>query len=194
MKNIKEKLLEEIIKASHVVNTNYYNEGMSSNTGISITERNLRSVIDNIVEENTIEVPSFVLDYLDSYIPFSKYEKVLFLIQSYNGDYYHLTEMLPEGGFIEPNEGERLHEWAGEQELEMLFNLTDSLYTNEEIKYKVLIGEGEYDNGLYLVKDLSSGEVSYGTNLTYFQQEPREIFLTEKEIKDFDERLWQFVD
>ena len=60
----------------------------------------------------------------------------------------------------------------------------------EEQKYQVIIRDGEYIR-LYLCKH--GDNVIIGTNDNYIEKCPEVTYLTEQEIKDYDERYWEFA-
>lgn len=66
----------------------------------------------------------------------------------------------------------------------------DGYTVEEEQKYQVIIRDGEYMR-LYLCKH--DGNVTIGTNDNYIEKCPEVTYLTEQEIKDYDERFWAFA-
>ena len=68
--------------------------------------------------------------------------------------------------------------------------LTGKYEVEEEQKYQVIIRDGKYMR-LYLCKHYSN--VTIGTNDNYIEKCPEFTYLTEQEIKNYDERFWAFA-
>lgn len=67
----------------------------------------------------------------------------------------------------------------------------DGYEVEKEKKYQVIIRDGEYIR-LYLCKH--GDNVIIGTNDNYIEKCPEVTYLTEQEIKDYDERYWAFAE
>ena len=81
--------------------------------------------------------------------------------------------------------------WMQDYNEEVFVNMFLRGYTVEkEQKYQVIIRDGEYMR-LYLCKH--DGNVTIGTNDNYIEKCPEVTYLTEQEIKDYDERYFAFA-
>lgn len=92
-----------------------------------------------------------------------------------------------------PNKEEnRVFQWMESADNEEVFARAwlDGYEVEEEQKYQVIIRDGEYVR-LYLCKN--NGNVMIGTNDNYIEKCPEVTYLTEQEIKEYDERFWPFA-
>ena len=89
-------------------------------------------------------------------------------------------------------EEERLFQWMESADNEEVFARAwlDGYKIEKEQKYQVIIRDGEYIR-LFLCKH--GDNVMTGTNGNYIEKCPEVTYLTEKEIKDYDERYWAFA-
>lgn len=104
-------------------------------------------------------VPKFVADWIEkSTDPFTKAEKIAYLIKSKDGDSYYFCDWFVRDGILTQEQGEELFAWATRQSYETLLSLYNGYEVEKEPKYIVKIGK------LYLKEPL--GDTSNFTILT----------------------------
>lgn len=64
---------------------------------------------------------------------------------------------------------------------------------SDEPKYRVVVKVGKDEGVFFLAKD-SNDKIQLGTSESEIDMTAEELLLTEKEIKDYNESFWQFVD
>lgn len=169
MKNI-EWLKEQVKKVKlidepHELNKIYYDEVLE--------------LIDQLDTPELPEIPFFVAEWIEK----SK-ENKLELGEGFSGVFTALD--------LDTNPTKDLFWIKNNQELFARAWLDG--YTVEEKKYTVFVGKATHTVGLFLSKSPYSGDITIGSNLDYYYSRPDEIFLTEQEIKDYDERYWPFAE
>nr|WP_277895988.1 DUF1642 domain-containing protein [Enterococcus lactis] len=90
--------------------------------------------------------------------PFTKAEKIAYLIKSKDGDSYYFCDWFVQDGILTQEQGEELLAWAKRQSYETLLSLYNGYEVEKEPKYIVKIGK------LYLKEPL--GDTSNFTILT----------------------------
>lgn len=158
-----------------------YNESM--NAGITLMKK--------IDEPQKPFIPQLVAGWLEkSTDPFTKAEKIAYLIKSKDGDSYYFCDWFVRDGIVTQEQGEELLAWATRQSYETLLSLyngyeveKEPLYTvtlSLDLKYYLVIDEYECD-GISPTLTTSSNLLGY------------RYYLTEKEIKSADTNLWPFA-
>ncbi len=158
-----------------------YNESM--NAGITLMKK--------IDEPKKLVIPQLVAGWLEkSTDPFTKAEKIAYLIKSKDGDSYYFCDWFVRDGIVTQEQGEELLAWAKRQSYETLLSLyngyeveKEPLYTvtlSLDLKYYLVIDEYECD-GISPTLTTSSDVLGY------------RYYLTEKEIKSADNNLWAFA-
>lgn len=117
-------------------------------------------------------IPQFVAEWIEKQMKFG-YEDVFISMT-------RLRERAPEKVkfWFRNNSDTYARAWLDDYEVE------------KEKKYQVIIRDGEYIR-LYLCKH--GYNVIIGTNDNYIEKCPEVTYLTEQEIKDYDERYWAFA-
>ncbi|HFO1258324.1 TPA: DUF1642 domain-containing protein [Enterococcus faecium] len=120
--------------------------------------------------------------------PFTKAEKIAYLIKSKDGDSYYFCDWFVRDGIVTQEQGEELLTWATRQSYETLLSLYNGYEVEKEPLYSVIIA------GEYLVKEIScSNEVKLVSTAYLPQYLAHHYQLTEKQIKAIDERYWPFA-
>ncbi|EOS7835402.1 DUF1642 domain-containing protein [Enterococcus hirae] len=134
-------------------------------------------------------IPQLVAGWLEkSTDPFTKAEKIAYLIKSKDGDSYYFCDWFVRDGIVTQEQGEELLAWATRQSYETLLSLYNSYEVEKEPLYSVIIA------GEYLVKEIScSNEVKLVSTAYLPQYLAHHYQLTEKQIKEIDERFWPFA-
>lgn len=167
-----------------------YNESM--NAGITLMKK--------IDEPQKPVIPQLVAGWLEkSTDPFTKAEKIAYLIKSKDGDSYYFCDWFVRDGIVTQEQGEELLAWATRQSYETLLSLYNGYEIEEERLYYVRLPYEVWDEEaaelkkkfLYLAYDRTSDETRFFTT-----KEPRRGFSTklyEITIKSVDERYWAFA-
>ncbi|MFS1216222.1 DUF1642 domain-containing protein [Enterococcus lactis] len=156
-----------------------YNE--SINAGITLMKK--------IDEPKKLVIPQLVAGWLEkSTDPFTKAEKIAYLIKSKDGDSYYFCDWFVRDGIVTQEQGEELLAWTTRQSYETLLSLYNGYEVEKEPLYSVIIA------GEYLVKEIScSNEVKLVSTAYLPQYLAHHYQLTEKQIKAIDERYWPFA-
>lgn len=156
-----------------------YNESM--NAGITLMKK--------IDESQKPVIPQLVAGWLEkSTDPFTKAEKIAYLIKSKDGDSYYFCDWFVRDGIVTQEQGEELLAWATRQSYETLLSLYNGYEVEKEPLYRVTIN---LDRKYHLVVDEGDGNDEISTTLTTSHGVlGYRYFLTEKEIKSADENLW----
>lgn len=118
----------------------------------------------------------------------TKAEKIAYLIKSKDGDSYYFCDWFVRDGILTQEQGEELLAWATRQSYETLLSLYNGYEVEKEPLYSVIIA------GEYLVKEIScSNEVKLVSTAYLPQYLAHHYQLTEKQIKEIDERYWPFA-
>lgn len=124
-------------------------------------------------------IPKFIANLIESYRKKTLAELINDVVYSSDEDSQCFRRWFHEEMGFESNYSEFLsRSWLDGYEVE------------EEQKYQVIIRDGEYIR-LYLCKH--GDNVLIGTNDNYIEKCPEVTYLTEQEIKDYDERYWAFA-
>ncbi|HFH0607843.1 DUF1642 domain-containing protein [Enterococcus lactis] len=156
-----------------------YNE--SINAGITLMKK--------LDEPQKPVIPQLVAGWLEkSTDPFTKAEKIAYLIKSKDGDSYYFCDWFVRDGIVTQEQGEELLAWVTRQSYETLLSLYNGYEVEKEPLYTVTIN---LDRKYHLVVDEGDGNDEISTTLTTGHGVlGYRYFLTEKEIKSADENLW----
>ena len=156
-----------------------YNESM--NAGITLMKK--------IDEPQKPFIPQLVAGWLEkSTDPFTKAEKIAYLIKSKDGDSYYFCDWFVRDGILTQEQGEELLAWAKRQSYETLLSLYNGYEVEKEPLYEVIIGD------LYLIKKFNNrNDFYFDTSCSLCAWEKSAYQLTEAEIKAIDERYWPFA-
>lgn len=140
-------------------------------------------------EPQKLVIPQLVAGWLEkSTDPFTKAEKIAYLIKSKDGDSYYFCDWFVRDGIVTQEQGEELLAWATRQSYETLLSLYNGYEVEKEPLYTVTIN---LDRKYHLVVDEGDGNDEISTTLTTSHGLlGYRYFLTEKEIKSADENLW----
>ena len=152
---------------------------------------NLIGLAKQLDEPKKLVIPQLVAGWLEkSTDPFTKAEKIAYLINSKDGDSYYFCDWFVRDGIVTQEQGEELLAWVKRQSYETLLSLyngyeveKEPLYTvtlSLDLKYYLVIDEYECD-GISPTLTTSSDVLGY------------RYYLTEKEIKSADNNLWAFA-
>ncbi len=190
----KQELIDELKRISlekqhkaltHPESKNYY-EGMVMAYSQVVHMVNTVLKLD---EPQKPVIPQLVAGWLEkSTDPFTKAEKIAYLIKSKDGDSYYFCDWFVRDGIVTQEQGEELLAWATRQSYETLLSLYNGYEVEKEPMYSVIIA------GEYLVKEIScSNEVKLVSTAYLPQYLAHHYQLTEKQIKEIDERFWPFA-
>ncbi|MDQ8250127.1 DUF1642 domain-containing protein [Enterococcus faecium] len=134
-------------------------------------------------------IPQLVVGWLEkSTDPFTKAEKIAYLIKSKDGDSYYFCDWFVRDGIVTQEQGEELLAWATRQSYETLLSLYNGYEVEKEPLYEVIIGD------LYLIKKFNNrNDFYFDTSCSLCAWEKSAYQLTEAEIKEIDERYWPFA-
>ncbi|WVT92352.1 DUF1642 domain-containing protein [Enterococcus durans] len=147
------------------------------------------SDLKQLDEPKKLVIPQLVAGWLEKFTdPFTKAEKIAYLIKSKDGDSYYFCDWFVRDGIVTQEQGEELLAWAKRQSYETLLSLYNGYEVEKEPLYSVIIA------GDYLVKEIScSNEVKLISTAYLPQYLAHHYQLTEKQIKSIDERYWPFA-
>lgn len=150
---------------------------------------NLIGLVKQLDEPKKLVIPQLVAGWLEkSTDPFTKAEKIAYLIKSKDGDSYYFCDWFVRDGIVTQEQGEELLAWATRQSYETLLSLYNGYEVEKEPLYTVTIN---LDRKYHLVVDEGDGNDEISTTLTTSHGVlGYRYFLTEKEIKSADEKLW----
>ena len=140
-------------------------------------------------EPQKLVIPQLVAGWLEkSTDPFTKAEKIAYLIKSKDGDSYYFCDWFVRDGILTQEQGEELLAWATRQSYETLLSLYNGYEVEKEPLYEVIIGD------LYLIKKFNNrNDFCFDTSRSLCTWEKSAYQLTEAEIKAIDERYWPFA-
>ncbi|WP_142653862.1 DUF1642 domain-containing protein [Enterococcus faecium] len=153
---------------------------------------NLIGLVKQLDEPKKLVIPQLVAGWLEkSTDPFTKAEKIAYLIKSKDGDSYYFCDWFVRDGIVTQEQGEELLAWVTRQSYETLLSLYNGYEVEKEPLYEVTIN---LDRKYHLVVDEGDGNDEISTTLTTSHGLlGYRYFLTEKEIKSADENLWKFA-
>lgn len=161
-----------------------YNE--SINAGITLMKK--------LDEPQKPVIPQLVAGWLEkSTDPFTKAEKIAYLIKSKDGDSYYFCDWFVRDGIVTQEQGEELLAWATRQSYETLLSLYNGYEVEKEPLYyvKLKIPGATY----YLIQTfLMPGDthMCFSAATERYGAKWKNTF-TEAEIKEIDERFWPFA-
>uniref|UniRef100_UPI00358E3736 DUF1642 domain-containing protein n=1 Tax=Enterococcus faecium TaxID=1352 RepID=UPI00358E3736 len=134
-------------------------------------------------------IPQLVAGWLEKFTdPFTKAEKIAYLIKSKDGDSYYFCDWFVRDGILTQEQGEELLAWATRQSYETLLSLYNGYEVEKEPLYEVIIGD------LYLIKKFNNrNDFCFDISRSLCTWEKSAYQLTEAEIKEIDERYWPFA-
>lgn len=140
-------------------------------------------------EPQKLVIPQLVAGWIEkSTDPFTKAEKIAYLIKSKDGDSYYFCDWFVRDGIVTQEQGEELLAWATRQSYETLLSLYNGYEVEKEPLYEVIIGD------LYLIKKFNNrNDFYFDTSCSLCAWEKSAYQLTEAEIKAIDERYWPFA-
>ena len=146
-------------------------------------------LIQQLNESQNPVIPQLVAGWLEkSTDPFTKAEKISYLIKSKDGDSYYFCDWFVRDGIVTQEQGEELLAWATRQSYETLLSLYNGYEVEKEPLYEVIIGD------LYLIKKFNNrNDFCFDTSCSLCAWEKSAYQLTEVEIKEIDERYWPFA-
>lgn len=127
--------------------------------GYGVARKEILEDLKQLDEPQKPVVPQLVAGWLEkSTDPFTKAEKIAYLIKSKDGDSYYFCDWFVRDGIVTQEQGEELLTWATRQSYETLLSLYNGYEVEKVPKYIVKIGK------LYLKEPL--GDTSNSTILT----------------------------
>ena len=146
-------------------------------------------LIQQLNESQKPVIPQLVAGWLEkSTDPFTKAEKISYLIKSKDGDSYYFCDWFVRDGIVTQEQGEELLAWVTRQSYETLLSLYNGYEVEKEPLYEVIIGD------LYLIKKFNNrNDFCFDTSCSLCAWEKSAYQLTEVEIKEIDERYWPFA-
>ncbi|MBT9717439.1 DUF1642 domain-containing protein [Enterococcus durans] len=134
-------------------------------------------------------IPQLVAGWIEKFTdPFTKAEKIAYLIKSKDGDSYYFCDWFVRDGIVTQEQGEELFAWAERQSYETLLSLYNGYEVEKEPLYEVIIGD------LYLIKKFNNrNDFCFDTSRSLCAWEKSAYQLTEAEIKAIDEKFWPFA-
>ncbi|WP_407854716.1 DUF1642 domain-containing protein [Enterococcus faecium] len=149
----------------------------------------MECLIQQLNESQKPVIPQLVAGWLEkSTDPFTKAEKIAYLIKSKDGDSYYFCDWFVRDGIVTQEQREELLAWATRQSYETLLSLYNGYEVEKERLYEVIIGD------LYLIKKFNNrNDFCFDTSCSLCAWEKSAYQLTEVEIKEIDERYWPFA-
>ncbi|HFX3740242.1 TPA: DUF1642 domain-containing protein [Enterococcus faecium] len=150
---------------------------------------NLIGLAKQLDEPKKLVIPQLVAGWIEkSTDPFTKAEKIAYLIKSKDGDSYYFCDWFVRDGIVTQEQGEELLAWATRQSYETLLSLYNGYEVEKEPLYEVIIGD------LYLIKKFNDrNDFCFYTSCSLCTWEKSAYQLTEAEIKAIDDRFWPFA-
>ncbi|HHQ2495163.1 TPA: DUF1642 domain-containing protein [Enterococcus faecium] len=112
-----------------------YNESM--NAGITLMKK--------IDEPKKLVIPQLVAGWLEkSTDPFTKAEKIAYLIKSKDGDSYYFCDWFVRDGIVTQEQGEELLAWTTRQSYETLLSLYNGYEVEKEPVWAIKNAQGNY--------------------------------------------------
>ncbi|TNX44840.1 DUF1642 domain-containing protein [Enterococcus faecium] len=103
------------------------------------------SDLKQLDEPKKLVIPQLVAGWIEkSTDPFTKAEKIAYLIKSKDGDSYYFCDWFVRDGIVTQEQGEELLAWATRQSYETLLSLYNGYEVEKEPLYRVKIGEGYF--------------------------------------------------
>nr|WP_275344877.1 DUF1642 domain-containing protein [Enterococcus faecium] len=183
--------LEKQHKAlTHPESKNYY-EGMVMAYSQVVHMVNTVLKLD---ESQKPVIPQLVAGWLEkSTDPFTKAEKIAYLIKSKDGDSYYFCDWIVRDGIVTQEQGEELLAWATRQSYETLLSLYNGYEVEKEPLYHVKLkipGATYYLIQTFLMPGYT--HMSFSAATERYGAKWKNTF-TESEIKAIDERYWAFA-
>ncbi|HBL2405486.1 TPA: DUF1642 domain-containing protein [Enterococcus faecium] len=140
-------------------------------------------------------IPQLVAGWLEkSTDPFTKAEKIAYLIKSKDGDSYYFCDWFVRDGIVTQEQGEELLAWATRQSYETLLSLYNGYEVEKEPLYYVELPDTDKDSGVvYALEKKRDG----GIEISLVDRRKLGVSdstkLSEQEIKSVDERYQLFA-
>ncbi|HGF7623689.1 TPA: DUF1642 domain-containing protein [Enterococcus faecium] len=157
--------------------------------GYGVARKEILEDLKQLDEPKKLIVKPIVAGWIEkSTDNLTKAEKIAYLIKSKDGDSYYFCDWFVRDGILTQEQGKELLAWATRQSYETLLSLYNGYEVEKEPLYSVIIA------GEYLVKEIScSNEVKLVSTAYLPQYLAHHYQLTEKQIKEIDERFWPFA-
>ena len=157
--------------------------------GYGVARKEILEDLKQLDEPQKLIVKPIVAGWIEkSTDNLTKAEKIAYLIKSKDGDSYYFCDWFVRDGILTQEQGEELLAWATRQSYETLLSLYNGYEVEKEPLYSVIIA------GEYLVKEIScSNKVKLVSTAYLLQYLAHHYQLTEKQIKEIDERYWPFA-
>lgn len=112
-----------------------------------------QELIDKLDEPQKPVIPQLVAGWLEkSTDPFTKAEKIAYLIKSKDGDSYYFCDWFVRDGILTQEQGEELLAWATRQSYETLLSLYNGYEVEKEPLYMVPLLTDKEGNKKILVE------------------------------------------
>lgn len=148
-------------------------------------------LIKKLDEPQKPVIPQLVAGWLEkSTDPFTKAEKIAYLIKSKDGDSYYFCDWFVRDGILTQEQGEELLAWATRQSYETLLSLYNGYEVEKEPLYYVVFDILQEQK--YLVRNIKT-KLFYLSNNENVIGNYEQVSFTEQEIKAIDERYWPFA-
>ncbi|MBK4758401.1 hypothetical protein CU024_1897 [Enterococcus faecium] len=126
--------------------------------GYGVARKEILEDLKQLDEPKKLIIPQLVAGWLEKFTdPFTKAEKIAYLIKSKDGDSYYFCDWFVRDGIVTQEQGEELLTWATRQSYETLLSLYNGYEVEKEPLYRVKIGEGyfvEYqERGALIIPD-----------------------------------------
>ena len=136
-------------------------------------------------------IPQLVAGWIEKFTdPFTKAEKIAYLIKSKDGDSYYFCDWFVRDGIVTQEQGEELFAWAERQSYETLLSLYNGYEVEKEPLYYVVFDILQEQK--FLVKNIKT-KLFYLSNNENVIGNYEQVSFTEQEIKAIDERYWPFA-
>lgn len=113
--------------------------------GYGVALKEILEDLKQLDEPKKSVIPQLVAGWLEkSTDPFTKAEKIAYLIKSKDGDSYYFCDWFVRDGILTQEQGEELLAWATRQSYETLLSLYNGYEVEKEPLYRVKIGEGYF--------------------------------------------------
>lgn len=132
--------------------------------GYGVARKEILEDLKQLDEPKKLIVKPIVAGWLEkSTDPFTKAEKIAYLIKSKGGDSYYFCDWFVRDGILTQEQGEELFAWAERQSYETLLSLYNGYEVEKEPLYRVTLN---LDRKYYLVVDEGDGNDEISTTLT----------------------------
>ena len=135
-------------------------------------------------------IPQLVAGWLEkSTDPFTKAEKIAYLIKSKDGDSYYFCDWFVRDGIVTQEQGEELLAWAKRQSYETLLSLYNGYEVEKEPLYMVPLLTDKEGNKKILVERRGEYDIIWD----YENEGDWHELLTEEQIKSVNPDYWKLA-